>query len=189
MSEEGKFYINTKRDIVPIEKEFIPVTGLKPIESEQLIYSRVPDDDRVCTDLKLCDYDWAQYSLSTRFHTEENGLIRVQWDYMLAGFSKMFVTQIKDNTITYYDIQCNADLFGSFLIRFLNEHMKQWEPNTYAFNGEEIVIDFFNEALDKGNLCGKVSTSKDVPNYLSWQVNENECFDIIKRIKDLSDLE
>ena len=35
------------------------------------------------------------------------------------------------------------------MIKFLEKHIRYWNEK-YAFNGEEEVIDFFNEVLDKG---------------------------------------
>lgn len=47
------------------------------------------------------------------------------------------------------------------MIKFLEKHIRYWNEE-YAFNGEEEVIDFFNEVLDKG-------TAKDVT-----EINEDD---------------
>lgn len=186
MDIDSKFYFNVKEDIAPLEREFIPITGLAPIDREQLIFSGELEDDRVCTDLSLCDYDWAHYCLSTRFNTKENGIIRVQWDYNLFAFAEMMVTQIKDYAVTYYYIEFDSSIFGKYLKKYLEEHTQQWTPNAYAFNGEEIVVDLFNEVIEKGNLCGRALSDKSVPHNLSWSVNSSEDADIRTIIKELN---
>lgn len=184
---DNKIYFSMKDDVIPAEREFVPITGLSPIKSEELIFSNDIEDDRVCTSVTLNDYDWASYNMATRFNTKENGIIRVQWNHFLMTTAVMMVTQLKDNKLTYYYVEFDSDIFGKYLKKYMEEHMKQWEPNTYAFNGKDVVIDFFNEVLEKGNLCGKAVTDKDVPKYLSWSVSEDEDFDIRAKIKKLNE--
>ena len=42
-------------------------------------------------------------------------------------------------------------IYRKYLIRFLEKHIKFWDEK-YAFNGEEEVIDFFNEVIEKGKI-------------------------------------
>ena len=187
MSEDNKVYFSIKNDIAPKDREFIPVSGLFPIKSEELIFSDELEDDRVCTDLKLSDYDWANYNLSTRFYTKENGVLRIQWNHFLMTIAVMMVTQLKDNKLTYYYIEFNSDIFGKYLKEYMIKHMEQWKPNTYAFNGEDVVIKLFNECIEKGNLCGRASTDKNIPRFLSWSIDDNEDVKIRSIIKDLNE--
>ena len=64
----------------------------------------------------------------------------------------------KVHEITY---EYPTDIFSKNLIKFLEKHIRYWNEE-YAFNGEEEVIDFFNEVLDKG-------TAKDVT-----EINEDD---------------
>ena len=187
MSEDNKVYFSMREDVSPMEREFVKVSGLFPIKSEDLIFSDNLEDDRVCTDLKLSDYDWAKYDLSTRFYTKENGILRIQWNHFLMTTSAMMVTQLKDNKLTYYYIEFNSDIFGKYLKEYMLEHMKQWEPDTYAFNGEDVVIKLFNECIEKGNLCGKAYSKENIPRFLSWSINDNEEFEIRNIIKELNE--
>jgi len=187
MSEDNKVYFSMREDVSPMEREFVKVSGLFPIKSEDLIFSDNLEDDRVCTDLKLSDYDWAKYDLSTRFYTKENGVLRIQWNHFLMTTAAMMVTQLKDNKLTYYYIEFNSDIFGKYLKEYMLEHMKQWEPDTYAFNGEDVVIKLFNECIEKGNLCGKAYSKENIPRFLSWSINDNEEFEIRNIIKELNE--
>ena len=51
--------------------------NLKKIRSEDLIFSNEIEDDRTNTYLTLNDYDWMNYNLSTRFRTEDMGVLEV----------------------------------------------------------------------------------------------------------------
>lgn len=185
MSNEDRFYFNAKKDISPVEREFVPITGLYPISSEELIFGGELDEDRVCTDLSLRDYGWAYYSLATKLRTEKNGLIRIQWDHSLFSFSWMYVTQLKDHSLTYYYIEYDSTILEEAFKAFMTEHMKQWESDSNHFNGEAIVIKLFNDVLKTGNLCGRATTSHNVPYNLSWDVEHDEIFrisDIIEKL-------
>ena len=53
-----------------------------------------------------------------------------------------------------------TDIFSKNLIKFLEKHIRHWNEK-YAFNGEEEVIDFFNEVLDKGTVKDVAKINKD----------------------------
>lgn len=59
--------------------------NLNKIRSEDLIFSNEIEDDRTNTYLTLNDYDWMNYNLSTRFRTEEMGVLEVEFEF--CGFS------------------------------------------------------------------------------------------------------
>ena len=65
--------------------------NLKEIKSEDLIFSNDIEDDRTNTYLNLYDYDWMDYSLTTRFKTEDMGILNVKFNYFGMTTSTMEV--------------------------------------------------------------------------------------------------
>ncbi len=43
----------------------------------------------------------------------------------------------------------STDIFEKYIVRFLQKHIASWDEE-YAFSGEDIVIDFYNEVLEVG---------------------------------------
>ena len=124
---------------------------LKLIKSEDLIFSNELEDDRTNTYLHLFDYDWMQYTLITRFKTKEMGILNVKFEYFGSTKSTMEVEQTLDDlrrTIVY---QYSTDIFEKHIITFLQNHIRSWD-STYAFNGEQEVIDFFNDVIVNGKV-------------------------------------
>lgn len=124
---------------------------LKPIKSEDLIFSNELEDDRTNTYLHLFDYDWMQYTLITRFKTEEMGVLNVKFEYFGSTRSVMEVEQTLNDfhrTIVY---EYSTDIFEKHIITFLQNHIRSWD-STYAFNGEQEVIDFFNDVIVNGKV-------------------------------------
>lgn len=124
---------------------------LKPIKSEDLIFSNELEDGRTNTYLHLFDYDWMQYTLITRFKTEEMGVLNVKFEYFGSTRSVMEVEQTLNDfhrTIVY---EYSTDIFEKHIITFLQNHIRSWDI-TYAFNGEQEVIDFFNDVIVNGKV-------------------------------------
>lgn len=123
--------------------------NLKKIKSEDLIFGNEIEDDRINTYITLDDYDWMCYKLSTSFKTEEMGVLEVEFEYFGTITSYMSVIQTLNNKIYKITYEYPTDIFSKNLIKFLEKHIRCWNEK-YVFNGEEEVIDFFNEVLDKG---------------------------------------
>lgn len=124
---------------------------LTKIRSEDLIFSYDIEDDRTNTYLNLSDYDWMDYNLTTRFKTEKMGIIDVVFNYFGMTTSTMEVKQTlygRTKKITY---DYPTDIFIKHIIKYLKKHISSWN-DTYAFNGEEEVIDFFNDVLENGKV-------------------------------------
>ena len=134
--------------------------NLKKIRSEDLIFSNEIEDDRTNTYLTLNDYDWMNYNLSTRFKTEEMGVLEVEFEYFGIVTSQMNVKQILNGKAYEITYEYPTDVFSKNLIKFLEKHIRHWNKK-YAFNGEEEVIDFFNEVLDKGTVKDVAEINKD----------------------------
>ena len=127
---------------------------LHKIKSEDLIFS-----DDIETYLTLNDYDWMTYTLSTHFRTKDMGLLNVKFEYV--GFTAfMYIT--KQNDCKTIDITYNfsTDIFKKQIIDFLQKHIASWDSQ-YAFNGEEEVIDFYNDVLEHGTVSGIGNTIKN----------------------------
>ena len=122
---------------------------LEQITAEELIFSGNIEDDRTNTYLQLNDYDWMSYKLSTRFKTEKQGVLNIEFEYFGTNRSLMKVSQILNNDKKQFEISYDTDIFIKYLKKFLKSHMKQWDDK-YAFNGEDIVLEFYNEVIQKG---------------------------------------
>lgn len=127
---------------------------LSKIEKEDLIFSGKIEDDRINTFLTLDDYDWMNYALTTRFRTEKLGILNVKFNYFGSATSMMEVEQILNNEITKIKYEYSTNIFKKYIIRFLTKHIASWDDQ-YAFCGEDVVIEFFNEVLERGNLLDK----------------------------------
>lgn len=135
---------------------------LQPIKAEELLFTNEIEDDRTNTYVHLLDYDWMQYTLETRFRTEAQGILEVSFEYFGVVTSSMTVKQTKDDKVTVYEFSYPTSLFQKHITAYLTAHIAAWN-GTYAFNGEDYVIPFFNEVLNAGNLdyCGPEKGTKN----------------------------
>lgn len=136
---------------------------LNKINSEDLIFTNDIEDDRTNTYLKLYDYDWMDYNLTTRFKTESMGILDVNFNYFGFVLSHMEVKQTLNDTVETVIYEYPTSIFQKHLIKYLEKHISFWD-NKYAFNGEEEVIDFFNDVLENGTIkenIGKICLSKE----------------------------
>lgn len=128
--------------------------NLKEIKSEDLIFSNEIEDDRINTYLNLYDYDWMDYSLTTRFKTEDMGVLNVKFNYFGMTTSTMEVEQTLNGITEKVTYEYSTDVFKKYIVIFLEKHISFWD-NVYAFNGEEEVIKFFNEVLKYGQVVNR----------------------------------
>lgn len=127
---------------------------LEKINSNDLIFSGDIEDDRTNTYLHLYDYDWMDYNLTTRFKTEALGVLNVKFNYFGMTTSTMEVEQNLDGNVEKVTYEYSTDIFEKHIIKFLNKHIVSW-GNKYAFNGEEEVIEFFNDVIGNGTIKNK----------------------------------
>lgn len=118
---------------------------LHKIKAENLIFSEEIEDDRTNTFLKLDDYDWMNYSLTTRFHTADMGILNVQFEYCGMTISQMIIIKAETGEKVVYVY--STDIFVKHLVEYMQNHIKSWSSD-YAFNGENEVIEFFNDVLE-----------------------------------------
>lgn len=124
---------------------------LSKIRPEDLIFYDEIGNDRTNTHLVLSDYDWMNYTLSTRFVTNELGNVAVKFEYFGATFSTMLVEQTRNGIMYRFTYEYPTDIFSKHIIRFMQAHISHWNEE-YAFYGESYVIDFFNEVLEVGKI-------------------------------------
>ena len=128
--------------------------NLKTIKSEDLIFSNEIEGDRTNTYLNLNDYDWMDYSLITRFKTEDMGVLNVKFNYFGMTISIMEVEQILNESTEKVIYEYSTDIFQKHIIKFLKKHIRFWNEK-YAFNGEEEVIEFFNDVINNGIVADR----------------------------------
>ena len=128
--------------------------NLKEIKSEDLIFSNEIGDDRTNTYLNLDDYEWVDYSLTTRFKTEDMGVLNVKFNYFGMTTSSMEVEQTLNGITEKVTYEYSTDVFKKYIVKFLEKHISFWDSK-YAFNGEEEVIAFFNEVLKNGQIVNR----------------------------------
>lgn len=128
--------------------------NLKKINSEDLIFSNEIEDDRTNTYLNLYDYDWMDYSLTTRFKTEDMGVLNVKFNYFGMTTSAMEVEQTLNGITEKATYEYSTDIFKKYIVKFLEKHIRFWDEK-YAFNGEEEVIEFFNDVIENGQVVNR----------------------------------
>lgn len=124
---------------------------LGKIQSGDLIFSGEIEDDRTNTLLSLNDYDWMSYKLSTKFRTKLYGLLQVEFEFLGTTNSMMKVLRIQDNISEEYEFEYNSDIFIKYITIYMKKHIESWN-STYAFDGEDEVLAFYNEVVTVGNL-------------------------------------
>lgn len=124
---------------------------LTKIEEKDLIFTNEIEDDRTNTFLTLNDYDWMDYQLKTRFKTENLGILDVIFNYFGLTTSVMIVKQRIDDKEREYLFEYDTEIFKKYLIKFLNLHIESWN-STFAFYGGDIVLEFYNEVIESGEL-------------------------------------
>lgn len=125
--------------------------NLGKIKAEDLILTEEIEDDRVNTRLQLNDYDWRDYTLSTSFNTEKYGGLKIKFEHFGTTLSRMTVSQIVNNVSDDFEFKYDTKIFIKHIKKFMNDHINAWESE-YAFNGEDNVLNFYNEVIE---VCNK----------------------------------
>lgn len=129
---------------------------LTKISADELIFPGDIEDDRTNTYLHLLDYDWMNYVLETRFKTEKLGILDVKFEYFGMVTSQMTVEQKLNDETKKYVYTYPTSVFQKHLTKYLTDHIAAWDSK-YAFNGEDQVIDFYNEIIEIGTLDNDTS--------------------------------
>ena len=161
--------IIAKQDSKPSHpiKDFVSITPDNPIAQKYHLHALTEDDlvftDEICDDrtnstLHLSDYDWMSYHYDTRFSTRSIGTLVIRFEYVGATFSNMFVKQFLPNNLTHakedYLVQHSFDfssrLFDDYLVKDLTARCDKILYDTYAYNTEMLLVDWYNEVLATG---------------------------------------
>lgn len=129
--------------------------NLMKIRNEDLIFENKCFVDRINTELRLRDNSWMDYQLITAFNTKNQGRLEVMFEYYGTVDSCMEVKRGvngKTEKITY---EYSTDIFEEHIIKFMTKHLAIWKEK-YAFNGEELVLDFFNDVIEKGHVWERI---------------------------------
>ena len=108
--------------------------------------------DRIITKLTLDDYDWMQYVFEAWLPTKEQGLLHMKAEYFGSTVCTLKVIQEKSrgdeiyNKEIIHEIKFKTELFEAFITDFMKKHIAQWHE-TYAFNGGEEAVKFYNRIL------------------------------------------
>lgn len=124
---------------------------LEKICSNDLCFTRGLENDRVNTYLRVDDYDWMNYELKTKLITEQLGDLDITFEYFGSTFSFMTVIQKLNGNTKEYKYKYNSEIFRTYISLFMLTHVTSWY-STYAFNGEEIVLKFYNAVIENGEL-------------------------------------
>lgn len=127
---------------------------LMKIQYEDLIFTNRSFEDRINTELQLLDNSWMSYRLATAFKTINQGKLDVVFKYYGATDSEMLVEQELDGKTVEIIYEYSTDIFEKHITRFMNKHLFAWKE-IYAFNGGDLVIDFFNDVIENGRVWNR----------------------------------
>lgn len=122
---------------------------LQPIKKEDLIFLNTLYDDQTHTYLNLVDCQWMNYKLETTFRTEDLGELGIVFLYYGCTESEMEVDQHISNTTIHHSYRYPTNIFKKHICRYMQAHIDSWNEK-YAFDGEQYVLDFYNEVI---NYC------------------------------------
>lgn len=127
---------------------------LLKIKHEDLFFHPENGETGTNTSLILDDYDWMNYSLTTRFYTKNQGTLNIEFNYFGLVTSTMEVERLINNNIEKMIYEYSTDIFQKHILKFLEKHIHSWD-SSYGFDGEEEVINFFNDVIENGMIIRK----------------------------------
>ncbi len=98
--------------------------------------------DRIYTNLILMDYDWMHYRMQAEIPYENNQVMLVEFLYFGLTDSQMTV-QVGSECAQF---SFSTEIFDKYFKKYL-DGQKEALSGTFAFSGEEIVIDFYNHVM------------------------------------------
>ena len=99
--------------------------------------------DRIFSFLILIDYDWMHYRLQAQIPIKEKQMLNIEFAYFGDVKSSMYAEL--NGSVTEYIFDSN--IFKEYISKYIKKHANQWNE-TYAFNGDDIVIEFYNNVME-----------------------------------------
>ena len=124
------------------------------IKYGDLMFTNKCFEDRINTELQLLDNSWMSYRLITAFNTINQGKLDVVFEYYGAVDSQMQVQQELDGKTEQIIYEYSTDIFEKHIIKFMTKHLAAWK-DIYAFNGGDLVMDFFNDVIKTGRVWNR----------------------------------
>lgn len=130
---------------------------LEPLRISDLYFSNQIEDSCLNTSIRLEDYDWMNYVIKTKFNTLKYGVLNIKFEYIGTGSSFMDVELTRyrgeEEEKYEYHYDFNTNIFVDNLKEILLGHVNSWDSE-FAFSGENLMLNFYNEVLEKGKLVG-----------------------------------
>ena len=137
---------------------------LQKLTTDDIQYS-VPQEFGIenTTELTLSDYDWMTYSLEGKFLTKTGDYFVVCFSYMGTVQSDMTVDigKPKQTPYEHHYYKYPTDIFEKHLKIFMQKHMQAWDEK-FAFQGIDLILDFYNDVLEHGELVRFVNDKETV---------------------------
>lgn len=111
--------------------------------------------DRIFTNLILMDYDWMHYRIQAEIPLENKIVMLIEFLYIGSTDSYMTV-EIEGESIQYV---FSTDIFDKYFEKYLDAE-KEAIHSKYAFSGEDIVLEFYNEVMANHKSVNKKPTDK-----------------------------
>ena len=111
--------------------------------------------DRIFTNLILMDYDWMHYRIQAEIPFENKIVMLIEFLYMGSTDSYMTV-EIEGESIQYV---FSTDIFDKYFEKYLDAE-KEAIHGKYAFSGEDIVLEFYNEIMANHKSVNEKPTDK-----------------------------
>ena len=106
--------------------------------------------DTTDTRLSLWDYDWINYEMFINVAHREQGLLRIKFRYNASKLSSMYVKQaISEEDYTRHLYTFPSQMFEEYLKVYLVAQLQAVHKGRWFRMGEPILINFFNDVLDK----------------------------------------
>ena len=123
--------------------------NLMKIKKEDLIFTDKCMEECINTELHLRDNSWMNYQLVTSFNTKNQGKLEVVFEYFGAMVSHMEVKRNVNEKTEKIIYEYSSDIFEEHIVKFIEKHLSSWKEYD-AFNGEKLVLDFYNDVIEEG---------------------------------------
>ena len=123
---------------------------LKAIRSSDLLCPNSYQKSKAGTQFVLSHASQITCSLSTQFRTKECGILDIDFINLDMFASTMEVIQHKNNQEKEYIYEYSTDIFKKYICAFTRKQINCIDAGA-KFNGEEIVLEFYNEVIRIGN--------------------------------------